>query len=314
MNVFNKYVWLVNTLRRKRGATLEELRNEWYDSDLNVDHTELSPRTLNRWKNDVEDIFGIIIECNPAKRYQYYIANGDALDEDQTISWMLHTITISNVIEEFKGEKDKIILDRVPSGEEYLIPLLIAIKSRNQVEITYHRFQEEYPREPKKVNPLCVRLFDKRWYLVVQIPESPSEYRTLALDRIVDFRQTEVKFDYPQDFNAAEYFADVYGISVGYEKYPPCKVQLKINKEQRPYTRALPLHPSQAETETNENYSMFEYYLCPTPDFARAILPFAKNIEVIEPLALRRKVLGMALDILKTYKNKENTNPNEEME
>lgn len=306
MNVFNKYIWLVNTLRRKHGATLEELRSEWYDTDLNVDHSELSARTLARWKNDVEDIFGILIECNPAKRYQYYISNDDALEKNKTISWMLHTITISNVIEEYKGEKDKIVLDRVPSGDEYLVPILRSIKRRCQLVITYHRFQEDEAREPMTVNPLCVRLFEKRWYMVVELPDAPSEYRLLALDRMEDLVQTEQKFEYPQDFSAEEYFANDYGIAVGFDKYQPCKVRLKINKAQRPYTRALPLHHSQEEVETHENYSVFEYYIKPSPDFARAILPYAKNIEVLEPIVLRKVVVGMALDILKNYKRNDN--------
>lgn len=44
----------------------------------------------------------------------------------------------------------------------------------------------------------------------------------------------------------------------------------------------------------------------PSPDFARAILPYAKNIEVQEPIVLRKMVIGMALDILKNYKREDN--------
>jgi len=298
MNIFNKYIWLVNTLRSYRyGASLEQLRSEWYDCELNVGHSELNARTFFRWKEGVQDQFGIIIGCDAAHGYKYYIENDNQLEQDRTTSWMLHTVTVTNIIEEFKGNKDKIILEEVPSGEKYLMPILQAIKSCTRLRFIYHPFHEEDARQEAIINPLCVRLFNRRWYAVVDYVETENR-RVIALDRIEEMKVTKEKFTYPKEFDAKEYFLFDYGIAVGFDE-EPCFIHLKVNKQQRPYTRALPLHESQKEIETAEDYSIFEYFLKPSNDFARAILPFGQNYEVLKPKEFREKVKNMALNILK---------------
>ena len=298
MNIFNKYIWLVNTLRRYRnGATLEQLRGDWYDSDLNVDNSELNARTFFRWKEGVQDQFGIIIECDASRGYKYYIENDNNLEQDRTISWMLHTVTVSNIIEEFKGHKDKIILEEVPSGEEYLVQIMNAIKSCSQMQLVYHKFDEADARPEATINPLCMRLFNRRWYAVVDYVET-AQRRVIALDRIEKLTISKQKFTYPKDFDAKEYFMFDYGIAVGFDE-EPCFIHLKVNKKQRPYTRALPLHESQKEIETTDEYSVFEYYLKPSNDFARAILPYGQNYEVLKPKDFRDRVKNIAFNILK---------------
>jgi hypothetical protein len=305
MNIFNKYIWLVNTLRSfKYGATLGQLRSAWYDSDLNADHSELNARTFFRWKEGVQDLFGIIIDCDGTNEYKYSIQNDSHLEQDRTTAWMLHTVSVSNIIEEFKAEKNKIILE-VPSGEEYLVPILKAIKTRHQLLLTYHRFQEDNPREEELVNPLCVRLFNRRWYAVVDYVSNGNR-RIIALDRIEELKFTKEKYTYPKDFDAHEYFMYDYGVSVSSDE-KPCLIRLKVNAKQCPYTRALPLHSSQKEIETQEDYSIFEYYLKPSNDFARAILPFGMNYEVLEPVEFREKIAQMANEIIMVSQLKEKT-------
>lgn len=301
MNIINKYIWLINTLRRfKYGVTLEQIANAWYDSDLNVDHSRLNARTFARWKEAVQDKFGLIIECDRSDGYKYYIENESVLEQEFSTSWMLNTISISNVIEEFKLHKDKIILEKVCSGDEYLIPILQAIKTSRQLELVYHRFQEDAPRDKETINPLCVRFFNRKWYAVVDYV-SCNQRRIICFDRIEELNPTENKYVYPKDFDAEEYFMYDYGIHVGTDDQP-CIIRLKVNAQQRPYTRALPLHPSQKEIEAQNDYSIFEYYLKPTNDFARAILPFGMNYEVLEPTSLRDKVREMAAEIMQTNK------------
>lgn len=298
MNIFNKYIWLINTLHRyKYGATLEQIRSDWYDSSLNVNYSELNERTFFRWKESVQEKFGIIIECDRTNEYRYSIKDDSLLEEDRTTSWMLHTISVSNILEEFKGNKDKIILEEVPSGDVYLTPILQAIRSGHSLLLKYHRFQEDTCREEEIVNPLCVRLFNRRWYAVVDYVAN-AERRVIALDRIVEIKITEEKFSYPKDFDAQDYFMYDYGVAAGFDENP-CFIHLKVSKQQRPYTRSLPLHQSQKEIETTEEYSIFEYFLKPSNDFARAILPFGMNIEVLKPLEFRKIVADMARKVLK---------------
>ncbi len=52
--------------------------------------------------------------------------------------------------------------------------------------------------------------------------------------------------------------------------------------------RSLPLHQSQLEIETGEDYAVFELILAPTWDFKQELLSRADQIEVLEPVSLRQ--------------------------
>lgn len=56
------------------------------------------------------------------------------------------------------------------------------------------------------------------------------------------------------------------------------------------YLRDLPLHGAQQETERMEAYSIFEYSFRPTFDFQQEILWNGEDIEVLEPLWLRKEI------------------------
>jgi len=303
MNIFNKYVWLLDLLRRKNRLTLEEINNEWYDSDLNIDGSELNARTFFRWKNAIEELFEIIIECDKSNGYCYYIQNTEELENGKVTSWMVDTFTVSNMIAEYKNLNDRIILEDVPSTEVYLRTFLEAMKKSLCLSLVYHPYQEEAVRSVEDIEPYFIRLFERRWYAVVRYVSS-GEIRIIGLDRIKSLVATEKSFVMPEHFDAKEYFMYDYGVGVGYDDQP-CLIRLKVNNRQCPYTRALPLHKSQKEIETTDEYSVFEYFLKPSKDFARAILPFGMNYEVLEPKELRNTIAAMARQILQANNTEE---------
>ena len=59
-----KYIWLVDTLRRSGGLTLEELGRAWDRSSVNDTGTELTVRSFRRYCREIEDRFGIRIRCD----------------------------------------------------------------------------------------------------------------------------------------------------------------------------------------------------------------------------------------------------------
>ena len=65
---------------------------------------------------------------------------------------------------------------------------------------------------------------------------------------------------------------------------------LKVDSWQSKYLRTLPLHHSQVEVERNEEYSIFEYRLCPSFDFRQKILSMGVAVEVLAPAKLITKV------------------------
>ena len=102
MNVptlFKKYIWLVNTIYRTGGISLQDLNERWKQTDMSGGES-LSRTTFNRHKDAIEDMFGIIIDCDWNDGYKYYIGNPEVLRENTVQNWMLTTLSVSNLISE----------------------------------------------------------------------------------------------------------------------------------------------------------------------------------------------------------------------
>ena len=116
--------------------------------------------------------------------------------------------------------------------------------------------------------------------------EGYDDLRIYALDRIKALEPTERKFKLPKKFDAAKFFEDYYGIIISDDDYDVCPVALLADAKQSNYLRTLPLHHSQVEVERNEEFSIFEYRLCPTFDFRQKLLSMGEAIEVLAPQEL----------------------------
>ncbi len=114
---------------------------------------------------------------------------------------------------------------------------------------------------------------------------------------------TEKKFKMPKKFNPKAFFEDFYGI-IAHEHAEVETIRLKVNANQSNYLRSLPLHPTQKEVETSENYSIFEMRLCPEFDFQQKILSKTPGIEVLSPEWLRDEIAGKIKIIWEKYQEK----------
>ncbi|MDE6371507.1 MAG: WYL domain-containing protein, partial [Duncaniella sp.] len=71
-NLLSRYVWLIDTIKRYGNITREELNRLWMLSPLG-EGEPLPRRTFYNYRNAIEELFGITIQCNPAT-YEYFIA------------------------------------------------------------------------------------------------------------------------------------------------------------------------------------------------------------------------------------------------
>ena len=127
LNQTNKLVWIVDTIRKARKITFEELNRQWMD---NVDLSggeELLKRTFHKWKWNIFDTFGLIIECEKSAPYRYYIDNVDDMTNGGIENWLLSTYSVSNALIESKSIKDRILLEEVPSNITF-VPLSTSSK------------------------------------------------------------------------------------------------------------------------------------------------------------------------------------------
>ena len=291
--IFHQYIWIINTLRAYRKLTLEELNQKWQDDGV-ANGNPLQRSSFNRHRDAIQDMFGIIIDCEP-RTYKYYISNQEVLSDDSIESWLFSTLTVHGMLADSAAVKDRLVLENAPAGEQYLDIIIRAIRTNRRLLMGYKKFEAE--GYEKVVCPYALKLFRQRWYLLALNDE--DQMRIYALDRMTMVKLTENTFEIPADFSAQDYFSEYFGVLT--TDTPMAHVILRAHKWMPNYLRTLPLHHSQRELESTPDYTDFSYDIRPTSDFLGELLRHSDGIEVLQPLELREKMRQMIAETLKRY-------------
>ena len=298
-NLLNKYVWLVETIYKAKKISFKEINKRWLDNDLS-EGKEMPIRTFHKWRQYIEELFGIIIENETGGQYRYYIENAHELNNGSLRSWLFNTLTVSNLMMDSASIKDKILFEEIPDGEQYLPVIIEALKNNAILEMTYQSYWRDEANS-FTVEPYCIKAFKQRWYLVARSPYY-DKIMIYALDRVHQLEPTALHFEYPEDFKAEDYFDECFGI-IADVNYKVETVKLKVSAGQANYLRSLTLHQSQKEIERNDEYSIFTVRLRPTYDFRQEILSQGCDIEVLEPKWFRDEVAEISKQMWNKYKN-----------
>ena len=291
--LLNRYVWFVTTIYNRGPISMEEIQHRY---ELHFGRgEELGERTFHRYKDAVMELFDIEIKFD-RHQHGYMIADGDGIDNMGMRKWLIQTFSVNNILHESQELKNRILLENVPSGQQHLTTIVDAMRESVALSMTYHSFHREEP-STFEVEPYCVKLFEQRWYMLGM----SDKLRIHALDRIKALEPTEHKFKMPKKFNAEEFFKDYYGIIINDDEFDVCPVALKVDSWQSNYLRTLPLHHTQTEVERNDEYSIFEYRLCPSFDFRQKLLSMGAAVEVLAPKALREEIDINACDMASLY-------------
>ena len=295
--LINRYVWFVTTIYNRGPITLEEIQRR-FESHFGRGE-ELSERQFHRYTDAVEELFDIEIKYSRSQR-GYVVADREGIDNMGMRKWLIQTFSVNNILHESQELKNRILLEDVPSGQQHLTTIVDAMRKSVALSMTYQSFGKTEP-STFEVEPYCVKLFEQRWYMLGM----SDKLRIYALDRIKALEPTERKFKLPKKFNAEEFFKDYYGIIISDDDFDVCPVALRVDAWQSNYLRTLPLHHTQIEVERNDEFSIFEYRLCPSFDFRQKLLSMGETVEVLAPQLLRDNIFESVGYMSENY-NKEN--------
>ena len=295
--LFREYIWLVNTIYNARKISLSEINEKWIETDYSGG-VEFSRTTFHRHKIAIEDMFGIYIECDRKNGFKYYIGNEYVLQENSVQNWMLSTLSVSSLLAESMSLNERILLENVPSGGEKLKMLIKAMKESKKISITYRRYGGHAIRT-FDLEPYCLKLFGQRWYLLGRFDDRGMA--TFSIDRMLEITISNEKFKFDEDFDAASYFSDCFGVMLD-ENSKPEKVLIRAYGYEPYYLRDLPLHHSQHEIQSTEEYSDFELRLKITSDFKSKLLSRGEWIEILEPKALADEIIEWHQKAIDRYK------------
>ena len=284
--LLKRYLWLIDTLKCGGEMTFDEIAGRWSKSSVNDNGSELSKRTFYNHCQAVARHFGIDIECRRGRGLNLYrISNPEAIEENSLTKWALDSFSLGELLLGNASISDKILLEEIPSGREWLGPILQALQNNCQIELEYRNFVSV--TFTGKVSPLCVKLFKRRWYVLCEVGNDRK--RIFSLDRVKSLVVTESEFVYPKDFVPADYFRDVFGIVAGTGGKVE-NIVIRTYAELPGYLRSLPMHHSQRELDSNAEYTDFSLRLRPSFDFIQELLLHREQLEVLSPQTLRDEI------------------------
>lgn len=294
-DLFNRYIWIVDTIRRYGKITREELNARWKRSPFS-NGEPLARRTFYSYRMAIEELFQITIECNNST-FEYSINQDDAQCESMT-NWLLNTTAMNNILSGSRDVANRIFIEDVPSARQYLAVVIDALKEFHPLRFTYQPFSRSTATPNVVIEPYFLKFFKQRWYITGRNVKE-NTIKTYALDRMHDVTLESDTFTMPEHFDAEAYFRDSFGImfSHGEAKH----IMIKTTNQQAKYFRALPLHHSQHEM-IHDTYSVFSYKLRITNDFVQELLSYGPAVQVIEPPELRAIITKNLEEALSLYK------------
>ena len=274
----NKYIWLIETIRRFGRITREELNRQWLLSKFS-DGAPLARRTLYNYREGIAEVFDMEIVCDKTT-YEYYIKGDQDGQSSNVQEWLLNSAMVSGMLNEARDVSDRIVMEDVPSARLNLAQIIGAMRENRRIDFTYRPYTRVNATRNVVVEPYFVKLFKQLWY-VIGYNIKDRKVKTYSLDRMSDCIVRKEHFKLPEGFDAHSYFEDSFGIIES--KGEPKTVQLRVSVTQAKYLRALPLHHSQKEVAIHDDYSVFQYRLLLTYDFTKELLSMGSNVTVLSP-------------------------------
>lgn len=301
MTQTEKHIWLIDTIRRVGLISLEDISAKWQDCEELSGGKPLLRCKFNRWRTAILMQFGINIECEKGGSYRYYIDNPEAIEEDKLKEWMIDSFALGNALADCKDISQRIVVDEIPSGRDYLAPLTSAMKENLCVNLTYQGFgRKAYTFE---LEPYALRMHKNRWYLLGK--GNNGKIWLYGLDRVKGVEITDKKFSLPKDFHADEFFTRMYGAVLPNGKEVQ-RIVVRAYGDHVHYLRSLPMHCSQREILTNNDYTDFEYYFAPTYDFLMSLLSMGSMVELLQPLDFRNEIAKWVHKLAQMYTSPQN--------
>jgi predicted DNA-binding transcriptional regulator YafY len=217
---------------------------------------------------------------------------GSAVDK------IFNAVNVSSILDE--GEVEQMIhFEKVPyyKGSEWIAPILEYIKHRKTMSLEYKRFEVDEARE-HLLHPILLKEYRNRWYLIAML-EKNNHIVIYALDRVVGFKESTIKFRFHPQFSAKNYFEHAYGITAFEEK--PSLIIFECNPIQANYIRTQALHHTQRIVLETPQFVQFSIKVGITPELIMDLLSYGAGVKVLQPESLKKEIKQRLSNALKNY-------------
>ena len=299
MPQLRKCLFIIDLLKRRGPMTLDDINRSFRNSHLYDKNIE--PRTFARYKDYIAMNFPYYIEYNARIRKYELLRHKTVYGEDNSLyDYLLSAYHVEGLSELAIRHQDKIFMSEVPTGVENVHIILEAIDRQRGLECDYYSFNKKAVKH-QTVIPAFLKTWEQRWYLVAQPANQEHGLSVYALERMDNVRLTDKRMVRSVKTTPEEYFDGSFGVNHSDDQKPET-LRVKVYGAQVDYVRALPIHESQKEIETTDEWSIFEYRIVPCFNLYQQLLWHREKLEVLEPIFIRHKVKSLLNEMLELYK------------
>ena len=261
---------------------------------------EIIPRTFARYKDYIAETFPCYIDYNQSTN-QYFLKRYHQYGQDDSLyNYLLSAYHIEGMSELAVKHRDKVKLLDAPTGVENVQIILEAIDKQKGIECVYYSFDRATKKQQLLI-PYFLKTWEQRWYLAAEPDNHHHGISIFALERMDNIRLTEKKMLPSNDVTADEYWEGSFGVNHSDNQVPE-RIVIKVYGSQVNYVRALPIHESQKELESNEEYTLFEYHIVPCYNLYQQLLWHREKLEIVEPIHMREEMAKIIRAMTALYK------------
>jgi predicted DNA-binding transcriptional regulator YafY len=183
-------------------------------------------------------------------------------------------------------------------GLNHFTGIFNAIQHEVTLTVKYQGYKQDKPTQVI-LHPWYLKQYNNRWFLF-GLNEDYGSITNFALDRIIEFEESKIRFRKNDEVNFDEYFDDVIGVTLKSD-VPVEKIVIKLSNEIWPYIQSKPLHGSQKIKGRTETEVLIELAVQINHELMALLFSYMDAIEVIEPVNLRVKFKSLSETIYKKY-------------
>ena len=183
-------------------------------------------------------------------------------------------------------------------GLNHFTGIFNAIQHEVTLKVKYQGYKQEKPSEVI-LHPWYLKQYNNRWFLF-GLNEDYKTITNFALDRIIEFEESKMKFRKNDEVNFDEYFEDVIGVTFKSDALID-KILIKIGKETWPYIESKPLHGSQKIKRKSETDVIIEINVQINHELMAMLFSYMDSIEIMEPKVLREKFKSISENLFNKY-------------
>ncbi len=184
------------------------------------------------------------------------------------------------------------------AGKRYIKDFFEAVKKKVAVKFQYAKSFEE-PREVV-LSPYLLKQYNHRWYCIGRSVAEPQVLSNIALDRVsgdlTECRGFVPSNMTPQDWN--DRFQEIVGVTYN-EESPLVNVHLRFHGKSRGYVFSKPMSICQRALSPddldNDPMDVYLEDIRVNFELKQQIMFYADQVEVVEPVELRKELEAMFL-------------------